>query len=90
MPAITHGMDIGQVRGLSQQMLAKSDEIKGTAAQLQSMIESTPWLGPDAENFRSEWEGTHMTALNQVATALADAGNRANIHANEQETTSSS
>lgn len=88
MPAITHGMDIGQVRGLSQQMLAKSDEIKSTAAQLQGMLEGTPWLGADSENFRSEWEGTHMTALNQVATALADAGNRANAHANEQESTS--
>lgn len=90
MAGITHGMDIAQVRGLSQQLLAKSDEVKSTAAHLQGMLEGTPWLGPDAENFRSEWEGTHMAALNQVATALADAGNRANVHANEQEATSSS
>ena len=88
MPAITHGMDIAQVQQLGTQLMARSEEIKTAASQLQGLLDGTPWLGPDAEKFREEWNGTHMAALNQVAAALADAGQRAQIHASEQESAS--
>jgi hypothetical protein len=88
MPAITHGMDIAQVQQLGTQLMARSDEIKSAAGQLQGLLDATPWMGPDSEKFREEWTGTHMAALNQVATALADAGQRAQVHASEQESAS--
>jgi hypothetical protein len=45
-------------------------------------------MGPDADTFRSEWSGNHMTSLTKVAEALKDAGQKATRNAEEQSTAS--
>ena len=57
-------------------------------ALVRTQLDGAQWLGPDAEKFRSEWKGQHVTALNQVAMAVSDAGRAAMGNANAQETTS--
>ena len=46
------------------------------------------WVGQDATNFRSEWDGSLRTQLQNVVQALEDASNKATTNANEQEATS--
>ncbi|WP_265520574.1 WXG100 family type VII secretion target [Oerskovia flava] len=82
------GLDVEQVRQLSVELNSKSGEIETIASTLTSRLASTAWEGPDATRFRDDWQSIHLTALNNVSQALAEAGNRAQQNAAEQESTS--
>jgi uncharacterized phage infection (PIP) family protein YhgE len=83
------GMDINAVRTLSKQLQARADEIRTTTQQLTSQLESTPWIGPDRDQFHGDWTGQHTASLNAVVTGLEEASVRALQNATEQEQASS-
>ena len=83
------GMDIGGVRQLATQMTSSAGQIRQLMSQLTNQLNNTQWIGPDRTRFEGEWSGTYVQQLNQVATALEDAANRANLNAAEQESASS-
>jgi uncharacterized protein YukE len=87
--AITHGMDIAQVRQLASEMTRAADEIRRLSQQITSKLHSTPWAGPDQQRFESDWTGQHTQQLNTVVQALQDAARTATQNAQEQESTSS-
>ncbi|MDO5681787.1 MAG: WXG100 family type VII secretion target [Propionibacteriaceae bacterium] len=82
------GMDIGQVRQFATQLGQRASEIDTLLQQLTNQLSSTTWQGPDATQFRNDWQSTHATALRNVANALRDAQNKASTNATEQENTS--
>ncbi len=84
------GMDIEQVRSLANQLGQKAQVIDDLINTITSQLSSTDWKGPDADNFRNDWNGTLTSQLRNVAQALRDAQDRANRNASEQETTSNS
>ncbi|WP_438354532.1 WXG100 family type VII secretion target [Microbacterium sp. CJ88] len=84
------GLDVQQVRQLSSQLNTKAGDIQGILTTLTSLLNSTQWTGPDAEQFRSDWSGSHTAALKNVITALQDASQKASSNASAQESTSSS
>jgi uncharacterized protein YukE len=84
------GLDVQQVRELSQQLNSKASEIQSILSQLTSKLGSTQWTGPDAEQFRNDWSGEHTASLKKVIAALQDAGQKASANASAQESTSSS
>jgi uncharacterized protein YukE len=79
------GADIAQLKNLGSKLQAGSTEIENQRNTLNKVLEGTDWKGPDADKFRSEWQGQHMTALNKVAQALQEAGKKATQNASEQE-----
>jgi uncharacterized protein YukE len=79
------GMDIGGVRQLSQQLTRSAGDIRQIVQQLNSLLQNTQWVGPDQQRFTSDWQGQHTQALNQVITALEEAGRLANQNADQQE-----
>jgi uncharacterized protein YukE len=79
------GADIVQLKNLGTKLQAGSNEIENQRNTLNKVLASTDWKGPDADKFRNEWNGQHMTALNKVAQALQEAGKRATQNAAEQE-----
>jgi hypothetical protein len=83
------GMDIPQVRTLSRQLQTRADEIRTITTQLSAQLKSTPWVGPDREQFLGDWSGQHTTALNNVIHSLEAASTRALKNSNEQEQASS-
>lgn len=83
------GMDIGAVRNLAGQLMAKADEIDTIANTLTSQLDAAQWVGPDATAFRGDWVSVHRAQLNTVANALREASNRATSNANQQEQASS-
>lgn len=83
------GMDIGAVRNLAGQLMAKADEIDTIANTLTSQLDAAQWVGPDATAFRGDWVSVHRAQLNMVANALREASNRATSNANQQEQASS-
>ncbi|MET4096062.1 hypothetical protein [Arthrobacter sp. UYCu712] len=82
------GADIAQLKNLGTKLQAGSSEIDKQKSTLTKVLESTDWKGPDADKFRSEWNGQHATALARVSQALQEAGKQACRNATEQESAS--
>ena len=84
-----YGMDIDEVRQLSTQLQQASSDIHNIVAQLTSKLGGTTWVGPDRQKFESDWQSHHVTALNNVSTALNDASTLATQNAQQQQDASS-
>ncbi|MDT5101314.1 MAG: hypothetical protein QOC76_5051 [Mycobacterium sp.] len=82
------GQDVEQVQQLASQLNTRADDIQRLVSQLSSTVDAVDWQGPDAERFRSEWQGQHRTALNAVVSALHDASQSARRSAQDQQTAS--
>ncbi len=82
------GMDIPAVQQLSQQLTTKASEIQQIMQTLTSSLQNTQWVGNDREQFVSQWEGTHVTALNNIINGLNEASQKASKNAQEQEAAS--
>ncbi|MEE6163775.1 MULTISPECIES: WXG100 family type VII secretion target [unclassified Mycolicibacterium] len=83
------GQDIAQVQQLATQLNAKASDIESVISQLTSAVNSVQWMGPDAERFKSDWQGQHVPQLRQVVSALQTASQNANRNATEQQQASS-
>lgn len=83
------GMDPQAVRELARQLDTSAGQIEQIRSQLTSKLSATQWIGNDAQQFRSDWQSTHVAALNRVVEALKQASQTANRNAQAQEQTSS-
>ena len=84
------GLDVEQVRQLGSQLNNQADQIQQIVSTLTNTLNNTQWTGPDAQQFHSEWNGLHVTALRNVIQALHDAGGKAIANATAQESASQS
>jgi hypothetical protein len=82
------GADVAQLRNLGNKLQAGAAEIENQKSMLQRVLSDTTWEGPDANAFRSEWNGAHTTSLTKVAEALKEAGQKAGRNADEQDNAS--
>ena len=83
------GMDIGQVRNLSQQMNTSADEIEQIMNTLTNSLGQAQWVGPDRQRFESDWSSQYCSALRNVAEGLRTAATAAEQNATQQEQASS-
>lgn len=79
------GQDVDQVRQLATQLNAKASDIESVISQLTSAVTSVQWMGPDAERFKSDWQGQHVPKLREVVGALQRASQDASRNATEQQ-----
>ncbi|MBS1847163.1 MAG: WXG100 family type VII secretion target [Actinobacteria bacterium] len=86
------GMDVAAVQQLAQLLNQKADDINSTMQQLNGQINNSTsiWVGNDANQFRSEWQSTHVQQLNAVVNGLHDAAQKAIQNAQQQEQASGS
>ena len=82
------GADVEQLDSLSKKFDAEAQMIAQATQQISAQVNSTWWKGPDADKFRSEWNGQHVAALAKVSQALQEAGKQASRNATEQESAS--
>ncbi len=83
------GADVNQLKALGSKLQAGSQEIDNQKSMLTKALSSTEWMGPDAEKFRSEWNGEHVANLTRVSQALQQASQQAIRNASDQESASS-
>ena len=83
--AVTHGMDPQAVRQFANQLNQKAQEIQTIMQQLTGDLQNTAWLGADRQQFESDWNGQHCSALRQVISGLETASQRASANAQQQE-----
>lgn len=62
-----------------------ASDIEKQKSMLTKILQGTDWKGPDADKFRSEWNGQHAAALAKGAQALEEAGKQASRNATQQE-----
>ncbi len=85
--AITHGNNPEQMAQLSQQLNKGEQEINSLVKTLTAQLNQTAWEGPDAKNFRSDWEG-HRSSLTQIANKLSEVSKIVMKNKQQQEQTS--
>lgn len=79
------GMDTDAVRQLAVHMNHAKDQILQLQQQLTHQLQSVQWVGPDREQFVSDWQGQHIPALQNVIQAIEAAAQRATQNATEQD-----
>ncbi len=82
------GLDVQQVRDLATNLDREADGIDQVLSKLTGVLNGTQWTGPDATQFRNDWQGAHSNALRRVATALRETAQLARANAAAQEQTS--
>lgn len=83
------GMNPEEVRQLASSLSQKAGEIEAIKSQLTASLQSTSWVGNDAQQFRSQWDSNHVPNINRVVEALREASQTSNRNAQAQEQTSS-
>ncbi|ATG51510.1 hypothetical protein CFK38_08175 [Brachybacterium vulturis] len=85
----TKGMNVEEVRRMSAQLHDAAEEITRIERELTSGLGDVDWTGPDADQFRGQWQSEMVPALQQIMNSVSELGDSADHHASEQESTSS-
>lgn len=64
------GGSLEQMQGLEQQLTTDSQTVGELQRRISAAVSNTTWTGPAAERFRSEWNGTFVSALTRLQDAL--------------------
>ena len=83
------GADVEQLRTLAQHFSKTADLLQQQSTQLSSQINNNPaWKGADAQRFRSDWNTSHRTLLQQTVLRLQQESKVLLQNADEQENAS--
>lgn len=80
-----YGADIEQLRALSKSMAQSGTRLRSVESNINALVGSAAWKGPDGEKFRSEWTSSLRPLLNKSFTALQDQSRTILGQADEQE-----
>ncbi len=83
--AISHGMNVEEVRALGRKLQSVSGELNTIISQLNSQVNATTWVGPDATMFKTQWWPEHRNHLKSTADGLQGFGQSALNNASAQE-----
>lgn len=61
-----YGADIEQMQQLEAALNQQAEVIQNVITTIRGKVDGTNWVGPDADKFRAEWNGTHTQSLNRV------------------------
>ena len=78
------GADVEQLRTLGTKLQHGANEIEQQKNNLNTLLNSTQWMGPDADAFKQQWSGEHMSQLTRVAESLKEASQKATRNAQQQ------
>jgi hypothetical protein len=79
------GADVQGLHALAKAITDEGQRVGEQATSLNSMLDGTPWQGPDADAFKNQEWPTHLKALQSAADALQLAGAAAEKNATAQE-----
>lgn len=73
---------------MSAQLRDAADEVMRLEQELTGGLADVFWSGPDADRFRGMWSGEMVPALHQVADAVTQLSQQADLNAAEQDAAS--
>lgn len=77
------GADPDQLDALGQQMGAAADRLESIRQQIGFWLDSSPWDGTDADEFRGDWHHRLQNLLHTAATVARDGAS--SVHRNAQQ-----
>jgi len=83
--AVSHGMDIGEVRQLGGSLQASAGSIDDLIRRIDSAVSGSAWVGSDATTFKGTWWPEHRARLVAMSEKLYGLGQSAKNNAEEQE-----
>ncbi len=83
-----YGADIAQMQELERTLKTEAENLQNIINSIKTKVHGTDWRGPDAEKFRSEWDGTHTKSLMTVKQQLQQVASIVQNNWREQERTS--
>ncbi|SEC85203.1 hypothetical protein [Arthrobacter woluwensis] len=81
------GMDVEQGKAFGKKLDQGADRLAQLSKDISSSLASSPWKGPDADGFKSEWNG-HRHTLTAASHALHAAARTMREQVREQEVAS--
>ena len=82
------GMDTQQARAHGGRLGSVSGDVAQLRARLDSVVGSTEWVGPDAEDFRRRWDELATTRITALCEELATLSGGLAAEADQQEAAS--
>jgi surface antigen len=82
------GMNVAEVEDLGRAMVRDGERAASLAGEVDALVRSVAWAGPDAERFVHDWWPAHKARLTAVSEHLAGLGQSALNNASEQRQTS--
>ncbi|GAA4524711.1 hypothetical protein GCM10023160_16670 [Brachybacterium paraconglomeratum] len=82
-----YGADTEQLRDLAGRFTDASVRIDDLLTSLQGLVRAVNWAGPDAEDFRSQFDDTHQRGASTTAQ-ISERGTQLSAEADEQDATS--
>lgn len=83
------GADTGQLRELAALMERRANELTGDLVPaISGRLASSPWQGPDRQQFDHQWNTQLVHQIRNTATALDEAAKTARKNADDQDRTS--
>ena len=83
--AVTHGMDVGEVRRLGGSLQSKADQLDRLVRDVDRGVGGSSWVGPDATRFKTQWWPEHKAQLLRASQDLHGLGQSALNDADEQD-----
>ena len=83
--AVSHGMDVGEVRRLGGSLQTSAGSIDDLIKRIETAVAGSTWIGPDATMFKGTWWPEHRAHLKGMSETLRGLGQSALNNATEQE-----
>ena len=83
--AMSHGMDVGEVRRLGGSLQTSAGSIDDLIKRIESAVSGSTWVGPDSMMFKTQWWPEHRAHLKAMSETLHGLGQSALNNAIEQE-----
>lgn len=68
------GADLSQLSTLKRTFDSQSQVVQDLTRVISNQVEQTWWIGPAADKFKAEWQGTFEPTLRRLQGALVEAG----------------
>lgn len=83
--ATFYGADVEQLRQLGREFNQQADQLEAVLNRINARIDSSAWRGPDAEGFRSDWNGRLSPSIRSALRVLQDVSGQVLVNAQQQE-----
>src|SRR5690606_27900698 len=83
-----YGADVAELRRLGQRLAEAADRLTALRGELDALVTSSPWEGPDGDELRGTWSTSHGPAVAAVGAVLGEAATAVVRQADQQESAS--
>lgn len=73
-----YGIDTTYTRQSASSMQGSADDLGSMVSSIGALLDSVLWIGPAAQGFKSDWEGSMRPEMQQAADSLRT--NAAEMH----------